>query len=235
MAKKKIDKKNSRLLRVEKQINEAAEIAGIKKELAFTLIEDFFERIEALLKDPRKPTISIRGFGNFYVRTNQLKNYFSRRIRAFKKSKQPRYTVEKFIKKFWPIYKRRKSEKRTYKQSHILDWNNIDGEYLKKLEEGIHTKLPSNYFNLKGLDFLSFLREEPRYLYFIKDTARGLWEYNSLIGASHLDKNLAPPPVERFSEKEISYYFKRCAKPRLIAEKVKEVKIYFSELKEQIT
>lgn len=177
------------LVHLESLIFEAADRAGIEKELAKELIDEFFVTLQTFLSDPRMPKVYIKYFGYFEVPYTSIARLIRIKIRKFRKGTYPRSRMMQGIKRLWPIYKRKQRERKRNKVD-LKKWNELSPKkFLTEVNTGFYTELPENYYKMPYREWINFLKTESRFGTQTSKNRKLSVLYNSLRGRLiHIDK-----------------------------------------------
>ena len=207
----KVKKRHSSYLsHLKTEIHQAADAAGIDRQESLELIDEYFVRIQHLLRDPRMPKIEVPNLGVFVTPFTSLRYNITRKIQQYRKGTYSKIDTQLAIKKLWTVYKRKVHEKFGPKDDNIKSWNYIDPlEFDIDNKSGFHTELPENYYQLRYKEWYNFLKQEARFSVHTPKNKKLSILYNSLRGRlikidkiEEIEKTLSAKCFETFNTKQ---------------------------------
>jgi hypothetical protein len=151
------------LVHLEKEIFEAADKAGLDRDLAKGLIDEFFLTLQMFISDPRMPRVLIEYFGAFDTPFTALKRLIKLKIKKFRNGTYPKSKVNFGIKRLWAVYKRKQSVRKRNK-TPIEEWEYIDPiAFIADAIAGSHSDLPEDYFEMDHNKWFDFIKKEARF------------------------------------------------------------------------
>lgn len=205
----KVKKRHSNYLdRLEPLIFQAADKAGIDRDEAKELIDEYFLHLQRMLTDARLPKVIIPGFGSLSVPMTAIRYLLTRKIKQFKKGTYSRFETSRGINRLWKPYKRKIAFKKN--KTSTQEWHKVDPEVFKEsILQGLYTNLPSDYYQMDHKKWFQFIKKEPRFDVYMPKNRKLSVLYNSLKGRlinidriKNIEKTLTAKGFDTFKSKQ---------------------------------